>query len=896
MFGRKYRRVNRKRERELREKLKILEKSLEDINELKYAVVEGMITDKVGDEELDNWTENLQKSVDPFEIMINDIKKSLEDINKADVVKTKESMAMDDSKREVKLNAKLPKLHIAKFNGTHIDWFRFWNQFQAEIDASNLPPVTKFSYLRDMLTTRSLSLVNGLPFTSEGYERSKTILQAKYGKTSEVVNAHIQRIMDLPILTSSNSTKIHEFYEMLVNSVQSLETMGKLDQIQGYVRRTLDKLPAIRSDLVRLDKDWQDWDFALFVGALGEWTERNPKHQPPRHQPPNQPKHPGEKILSIRSEVQKCVYCGADHKPSNCNKITNTNERRNILRIKRCCFNCTKDDHRATECKGRSCYKCNGRHHTSICDKVAPKSEFMGTTIGEVATYPTVIVKVNGMKCRALLDSGSGSNYISASLAKALMKKPKRTEQRKIEMLMSSTNTKVDIYDLDLHSLNTRFSTTCEVSKVQKDVLLMIPNPNYKMMQETFHHLRGINFNDEIDKDELQVHMIIGVDVYCKIKVKKEPRIKEPGQPVAELTKFGWVLMSPGEEINKQTFLTQSAQDYDNLCRIDVLGLPDRPEGDQEAVYSEFKEQLKRSPQGWYETGLMWKANHDELPNNKASSLRRMNNLLNKLKREPAKLEEYNEKIAEQLREGIVEPAPDEIQGREHYIPHKPVRREATETTKLRIVYDASSKPNDASPSLNDCLETGPLLLNRLWTILTRNRMKPIAITGDIKQAFHQIRIRKEHRDALRFHWIENTSTCETTALRFTRAVMGLVQAPFLLNGIIEYHFENYKEELREIVEEIKDDIYVDDVIGGASTMSEAKKFKESAIKILGDAKFILHKWHSSNSDDESEELGRSKHFGDTKQATKKTWEAAILGVAWNKQRDTFSVTFRQHA
>lgn len=29
---------------------------------------------------------------------------------------------------------KLPKLKITKFNGTHIDWFRFWNQFKAEID------------------------------------------------------------------------------------------------------------------------------------------------------------------------------------------------------------------------------------------------------------------------------------------------------------------------------------------------------------------------------------------------------------------------------------------------------------------------------------------------------------------------------------------------------------------------------------------------------------------------------------------------------------------------------------------------------------------------------------------------------------------------------------------
>ena len=53
------------------------------------------------------------------------------------------------------------------------------------------------------------------------------------------------------------------------------------------------------------------------------------------------------------------------------------------------------------------------------------------------------------------------------------------------------------------------------------------------------------------------------------------------------------------------TFLTQmAATDYEKLCKLDVLGLPDKPSADQSDVYKEFKEQLTRSPTGWYETGL----------------------------------------------------------------------------------------------------------------------------------------------------------------------------------------------------------------------------------------------------------------------------------------------------
>ena len=83
-----------------------------------------------------------------------------------------------------------------------------------------------------------------MPFTTEGYERAKNILKSKYGKDSEVINAYVQNIIGLPTVTGSQPNKIHEFYETLVTSVQSLETLGKLTQVSGYVRMTLDKLES----------------------------------------------------------------------------------------------------------------------------------------------------------------------------------------------------------------------------------------------------------------------------------------------------------------------------------------------------------------------------------------------------------------------------------------------------------------------------------------------------------------------------------------------------------------------------------------------------------------------------------------------------------------------------
>ena len=123
---------------------------------------------------------------------------------------------------------KLPKLVIAKFDGSHIDFLRFWNTFTDEIDKSSIPATSKFSYLKELLGTKARSQIDGLPFSTEGYARAKIILQNKYGRVSEIVNAHVQKIMNLPTIHGGNTPRIHKFFKILVRNVQALETMGEI--------------------------------------------------------------------------------------------------------------------------------------------------------------------------------------------------------------------------------------------------------------------------------------------------------------------------------------------------------------------------------------------------------------------------------------------------------------------------------------------------------------------------------------------------------------------------------------------------------------------------------------------------------------------------------------------
>ena len=83
---------------------------------------------------------------------------------------------------------------ITKLQGTHLNWQRFWGQFKAEIDKSDIGQVAKISYLKELLILRVRAVVDQLRFNREEYTRTKNIFMTKYGKPREVAKAHIQCI------------------------------------------------------------------------------------------------------------------------------------------------------------------------------------------------------------------------------------------------------------------------------------------------------------------------------------------------------------------------------------------------------------------------------------------------------------------------------------------------------------------------------------------------------------------------------------------------------------------------------------------------------------------------------------------------------------------------------
>ena len=67
--------------------------------------------------------------------------------------------------------------------------------------------------------------------------------------------------------------------------MQALDKRNKLIDIKWCMKLTLHKLRGIKTDLVRLDDEWQKWNFPKLAESLRKRTDRNPKtiHNSEKH-------------------------------------------------------------------------------------------------------------------------------------------------------------------------------------------------------------------------------------------------------------------------------------------------------------------------------------------------------------------------------------------------------------------------------------------------------------------------------------------------------------------------------------------------------------------------------------------------------------------------------------
>ncbi len=208
------------------------------------------------------------------------------------------------------------------------------------------------------------------------------------------------------------------------------------------------------------------------------------------------------------------------------------------------------------------------------------------------------------------------------------------------------------------------------------------------------------------------------------------------------------------------------------------------------------------------------------------------------------------------------------------YMPHKPVVKSSATTTKVRMVFDASAKPNQLVRSINESMYKGPPLQPLLWDILIRARMSPYLLIGDIQQAFLQVGLKPEDRDAFRFVFELIDGTEEQ--FRFTRTPFGAEASPFLLGATLQHHYDKQpKEKYTNTLVALKDNTYVDNLMKTGDYVEELDEFKYEATTIMEEGKFPVHKWESNIQSLESTEMPNPRK---------------ILGLTWHKRDDVLEI------
>nr|CAI5841921.1 unnamed protein product [Callosobruchus analis] len=218
-----------------------------------------------------------------------------------------------------------------------------------------------------------------------------------------------------------------------------------------------------------------------------------------------------------------------------------------------------------------------------------------------------------------------------------------------------------------------------------------------------------------------------------------------------------------------------------------------------------------------YQVALPWKETDIGLDSNYKGALCRLKNLTRKLINSD-KIIEYDNTMREYLNNECAERSPNQIvENRTYFMPHRAVYRDDKDTTKIRIVFDASAHA-PGLPSLNDVLEQGENLTPHLFHVLLNFRLGAIAIIADIEKAFLQIEVEENDRDALSFLWYEEpivdaSQLSKVVSYRMRRVTFGVNCSPFLLAATFKKHLQSQTENFKDTCEILLQSFYVDDLV-----------------------------------------------------------------------------------
>ncbi|XP_065094639.1 uncharacterized protein LOC135715167 [Ochlerotatus camptorhynchus] len=203
---------------------------------------------------------------------------------------------------------------------------------------------------------------------------------------------------------------------------------------------------------------------------------------------------------------------------------------------------------------------------------------------------------------------------------------------------------------------------------------------------------------------------------------------------------------------------------------------------------------------------------------------------------------------------------------------------------KMRIVWDAAAKVH--GKSLNSALLKGPDLLSSLFAILLRFRLHPIAVTGDIREMFHQVLIREEDQRYQCFFWTNGNGNLVVYAMRVM--TFGACCSPSSAQYVKNVNAERFKNEYPAAYEAITKSHYVDDMLISVANEEDAIQTAKDVRYVHSQGGFEIRNW-ISNSRQVTSALQEENTEEKSLDLSSELSTEKVLGMWWNTTSDTFT-------
>ncbi|XP_074032901.1 uncharacterized protein [Leptinotarsa decemlineata] len=821
---------------------------------------------------------------------------------------------------------------LPNFNGDPTEWPNFIHQFENSTALCGYSKEENQSRLQKCLKGPAKKITQALLILPQNVDKVIELLKNRFGRSEHIITLLLDRLRKFPIIKEDKLDILIAFSDEVKNFVYTVQSLEENEHLCNplLLQELLNKLPT------SYKLNWVEYitektvknKLIEFCSWLGSKANAACQLQIPQISEfkANKKNYRNKDItLATKYVSKKCICCKDQfHGLFSCHvfKSFSVDERWSFATKNRICFSCLTPFHGLKNCRRKKICTVDGckRVHHELLHKNEENRETNSTsqvtdieTNCHISSNRRVLLKIlpvsisNGKKeidTYALLDDASTITLIDKDLADDLdLDGPQKS------LCIQWTNNQTEEQD-DSRIVTFKISSkTCNSNSnfylrhVRTIKNLSLPKQTVDIDQIS---LKYPYIDNKIQSMiDVRPKILIGQDNWPLLVSKKI--ISGPWHgPALTKTLLGWVVHGNLHHSNDNMNTFVCFVDLKEKDELDILHdlikeqwkMESFPTSRQSLSREDIRAQeimdsTMRRIGDTFETGLLWKKSNHHLPESKKNAMRRLVCTEKRMHKDEEFGRMYCEKFEDMIKKNYISKISNDEDnlndGKIWYLPHFGVMN-PNKPNKLRIVFDASLKSN--GNSLNDFLLTGPDLYNSLQTILLNFRIKRYAFSADIKEMFLRVNVRKEDRSAQRILYRGMRKDDDPDVYEINVVFFGSSCGPCLAQEAKNRNAKEFQEEYPEAVKAIINDHYMDDYLGGADNVQEAKQLIRDVIYVHSKGGFTICNWISNNpilfQDIDDSLLAK---FDENLNSS----EERILGIWWNPKKDIFQFKTKFH-